>query len=192
MVTEQTTLQSPAYAITIAPKGGSPGLVVMGDHGFDSGTIYWMDLTFFHTDLLSKMYCLFEKNENKWKRGLVRPIFLKKIAPSICSVPVQFIPWNRTSNYYPVQSTTYFEFILPLYFTLLSLWRSPLTPECHRQSKLLHSLSLSLSLFLIQTRPQTLSHTLVFWKQTSKTHVRRGLVVVEKVSYYFSILNKMN
>ena len=65
MVTEQTTLQSPAYAITIAPKGGSPGLVVMGDHGFDSGTIYWMDLTFFHTDLLSKMYCLFEKNENK-------------------------------------------------------------------------------------------------------------------------------
>ena len=29
--------------------------------------IYWMDI--FHIDLLQKLYCLFEKTENKRKRG---------------------------------------------------------------------------------------------------------------------------
>ena len=38
----------------------SPGLVVMGDDscsigvGSNPGTVYWMDVTFFHIDLLSK------------------------------------------------------------------------------------------------------------------------------------------
>ena len=38
--------------------GGSPGLVVMGGgsrsegHGFDPSVVNWMDMTFFHTDLL--------------------------------------------------------------------------------------------------------------------------------------------
>ena len=32
----------------------------------------------FHIDLLLKLYYLFEKTENKRKRGRVRPFFLKK------------------------------------------------------------------------------------------------------------------
>ena len=34
----------------------------------------WMDLTFFHFYLLKKLYCLFKKTENKWKRGRGWPI----------------------------------------------------------------------------------------------------------------------
>ena len=37
-----------------------------------------MDMTFFHIDLLLKLYCLFEKTKNKQKRGHGWPIFLKK------------------------------------------------------------------------------------------------------------------
>ena len=33
--------------------------------GSNPGTICWMDMTFFHIDLLLKLYCLFEKTENK-------------------------------------------------------------------------------------------------------------------------------
>ena len=59
----------------IKELGGSPGLVVMGgdscSKGSNPGAVYWMDLTFFHIDLLKKMYCLFEKTENKRKRGRV-------------------------------------------------------------------------------------------------------------------------
>ena len=55
--------------------GKSPGLVVMEvdsysrGQGLNPGAIYQMDLTFFHIYLLNKLYCLFEKTENKWKRG---------------------------------------------------------------------------------------------------------------------------
>ena len=45
--------------------------------GSNPGTIYWTD--FFHIVLLWRLYCLFEKTENKWKRGQGWPIFLKKI-----------------------------------------------------------------------------------------------------------------
>ena len=49
--------------------GGSPGLMVMGDDsvwkvvGSSPGAIYWMDITFYHIDLLWKLYCLFEKTK---------------------------------------------------------------------------------------------------------------------------------
>ena len=52
-------------------KGGSPGLVVMGKTpilkvmGSNPGTVYWMDI--FLKYLLQKLYCLFEKTENKRK-----------------------------------------------------------------------------------------------------------------------------
>ena len=46
--------------------------------GLNPGTVYWMDTTFFHIDLLQKLYCLFEKTENKGKRGRVGPF--KKLA----------------------------------------------------------------------------------------------------------------
>ena len=36
--------------------------------------------TFFHIDLLHKLYCLFEKTENKQKRGWGWPIFKKNMA----------------------------------------------------------------------------------------------------------------
>ena len=42
--------------------------------GSNPGAIYWMEMTFFHIDL----YCLFEKTENKPKRGQGWPSFLKK------------------------------------------------------------------------------------------------------------------
>ena len=45
--------------------GGSPGLVVMGGDLQFKGCEFeshWMDLTFFHIDLLLKLYCLFEKD----------------------------------------------------------------------------------------------------------------------------------
>ena len=42
--------------------------MVMGDNlvleilGLNPGTIYWMDMTFFHIDSLYKLNCLFEKD----------------------------------------------------------------------------------------------------------------------------------
>ena len=33
--------------------------------GSNPGAIYRMDMTFFHIDLYQKLYCLFEKTENK-------------------------------------------------------------------------------------------------------------------------------
>ena len=59
---------------------GSPGLVVMGDDscrevvGLNPGAIYWMELIFFNINLLQKLYCLFEKTQNKQKRGRGWPI----------------------------------------------------------------------------------------------------------------------
>ena len=58
----------------ILPLKG-PGLVVMGGDshsdgpGSNPGNVYWMDMTFIHIDLLYEWYCLFEKTENKQKRG---------------------------------------------------------------------------------------------------------------------------
>ena len=43
---------------------------VMGSNPY---TVYWMNMKFFHIDLLLKLYCLFEKTENKRKRGRVGP-----------------------------------------------------------------------------------------------------------------------
>ena len=58
--------------------------MVMGDdscsrgQGSNPGTVYRMDMTFFHNCLLFKLYCLFEKAKNKQKKrpGFVH--FLKK------------------------------------------------------------------------------------------------------------------
>ena len=55
-------------------KGGSPGLVVVGDdsclrgRGFESRRrkLDGHFLVFFHINYLYKLYCLFEKTENKW------------------------------------------------------------------------------------------------------------------------------
>ena len=41
--------------------------------GSNPATVYWMDRTFFHIDLF-KLYYLFEKTENKLKRGRGWPI----------------------------------------------------------------------------------------------------------------------
>ena len=34
--------------------------------GSNLSTVYWMYMTFFHIDLLLKLWCLFEKTKNKW------------------------------------------------------------------------------------------------------------------------------
>ena len=61
------------YLVTL--EGRSPGLVVMGEDSCSKGPVYWMDIwTFLHIDLLKKMYYLFEKTENKRKRGWSWPI----------------------------------------------------------------------------------------------------------------------
>ena len=45
------------------------GLMIMVDDsvwkvvGSNPGAIYWMDITFYHIDLLWKLYCLFEKTK---------------------------------------------------------------------------------------------------------------------------------
>ena len=58
-----------------------PGLICYGRKlfcevmGLNPCTVYWIDRTFFHIDLLSKLYCLFEKTENKLKRGRSGPIY---------------------------------------------------------------------------------------------------------------------
>ena len=46
--------------------------------GSNPCTVYWMDMTFFHIDLLLKMYCLFEKTKNNHRSGRGWPTFLKK------------------------------------------------------------------------------------------------------------------
>ena len=74
--------------------GGSPGLVVMGGdsrskgRGFES-QCHILDGhgIFSQWFVVKKLYCLFEKTENKRKRGRDWPIFLKKI---ICN-SVRFI-----------------------------------------------------------------------------------------------------
>ena len=59
--------------------GGSPGLVVMGDDSCPEGCgfkFHQMNIwTFFYFELLQKLYCLFEKTENKRKRGQGWSIF---------------------------------------------------------------------------------------------------------------------
>ena len=57
--------------------------MVMGDdscsrgQGSNPGTVYRMDMTFFH-NCLFQLYCLFEKAKNKQKRGRGLSIFFKK------------------------------------------------------------------------------------------------------------------
>ena len=46
--------------------------------GLNPGAVYWMDMTFFHIDLLQKLYCVFEKTENKTKKRPGLPHFFKK------------------------------------------------------------------------------------------------------------------
>ena len=41
------------------------------------GADYWMDLNFFHIDLLLELNCLLKKTENKRKRGWGWPICKK-------------------------------------------------------------------------------------------------------------------
>ena len=67
--------------LTFVNRGGSPGLVVLGGDsrsegcGFESQCHVLDGHDIFHVDLLLKLYCLFEKTENKWKRVWGRPIF---------------------------------------------------------------------------------------------------------------------
>ena len=42
--------------------------------GSNPGAVYWMDMTFFHIDLLQELHCLFEKAKNKVKRVRAWPI----------------------------------------------------------------------------------------------------------------------
>ena len=42
--------------------------------GSNPGAVYWMDMTFFHIDLLQELHCLFEKTKNKVKRVRAWPI----------------------------------------------------------------------------------------------------------------------
>ena len=65
-------------------RWGSPGLVVMGDDSWSKGRgleswHHILDgIDIFYIDLLYKLYgCLFEKTENKRKRGRGWPIFKK-------------------------------------------------------------------------------------------------------------------
>ena len=59
----------------------SPGLVVMGGDsrydivGSNPSSAYWMDMTFFHIDLLYELYFLFEKTENKRKLNTKNNLF---------------------------------------------------------------------------------------------------------------------
>ena len=67
----------------------SPGLVGMGGGsrlkvvGLDPGTVYWMEMAFFHIHLLWELYCFFEKTDNKQKEAGVGPFFFKKTIFSI-------------------------------------------------------------------------------------------------------------
>ena len=68
--------------------GGIPGLVVMGVdsrskvRGFESRRRILDGHGIFHIHLLWKLYCLFEKTENKQKRGRGWPNFLQYV-PSL-------------------------------------------------------------------------------------------------------------
>ena len=67
--------------LTFVNRGGSPGLVVLGGDsrsegcGFESQCHVLDGHDIFHVDLLLKLYCLFEKTENKRKRVWGWPIF---------------------------------------------------------------------------------------------------------------------
>ena len=50
--------------------------------GLNPNTLYLMDMTFFHIDLLLALYCLFEKTKNKRKRDRGWSIFKLKILES--------------------------------------------------------------------------------------------------------------
>ena len=45
--------------------------------GSNPGAVYWMDMTFFHIDLLRELHCLLEKTKNKQKKMPVLAQFLK-------------------------------------------------------------------------------------------------------------------
>ena len=51
-------------------------------HGFESWTVYWMDMTFFSLICCKKLYCLLEITENKQKRGRGWP-FKKQLSSKI-------------------------------------------------------------------------------------------------------------
>ena len=47
--------------------------------GLNPSTVNRKDMTFFNIDLLLKLYCLFERTENKQKRGTGLAYFFKKM-----------------------------------------------------------------------------------------------------------------
>ena len=70
--------------LTLTPFGGSPGLVVMGGdsrsegHGFESSTIYWMDI-FSHIFVVKICnVCLKRPKINK-KEARIGPFFKKNL-----------------------------------------------------------------------------------------------------------------
>ena len=62
------------------PLGGSPGLVVMFQRSCVRILVLYTGWTwhFFTLICCKKLYCLFEKTKNKWKRGRVCPIFKQR------------------------------------------------------------------------------------------------------------------
>ena len=50
-----------------------------------------MDKTFFHIDFLLKLYCLFEKTDNKQKRGGGWSIFQKTYSSWLVHIAIDFI-----------------------------------------------------------------------------------------------------
>ena len=59
--------------------------------GLNPGTVYWMDMTFFHIDLLLKLYCLFEKTKKiNEKEAGVGP-FYKKVSQKFGNSSI----WSR-------------------------------------------------------------------------------------------------
>ena len=55
--------------------GGSPGLVVMGEGSCSKGCEFEYRCCILDLICCKNLYCLFEKTENKLKRGRVWPIF---------------------------------------------------------------------------------------------------------------------
>ena len=93
--------------------GGSPSLVVMGDdsclrgRGFESRCRFLDGHGIFSHGFVVKLYCLFEKTENKQMEAGVRPIFFKKVAQFFrhCSkssflVTLIFLPEPKTTSYF--------------------------------------------------------------------------------------------
>ena len=48
--------------------------------GLNPSAVYWMDMTFFHMFCCKKLYCMFEKTENKQKEAGMAHFLKKEVA----------------------------------------------------------------------------------------------------------------